>query len=140
MFIKHNYSHPLLRKFLSRHEPQNVRPVRAGSARMRQYLSVWRRQPEAARVIRECQRVDEENAFKAIDGSAVYTLVDLHELLRRLETEHYEHHTGGTCNDFSCWLRDVWNEEIAAELISRAAAQAEAAAILERLCRRRGEL
>ncbi|MEX1027572.1 MAG: hypothetical protein WD049_06130 [Candidatus Paceibacterota bacterium] len=142
MFIKHNSYHPLLRFFEKRQAPQNTRPMRAGSERLRRYLSSWREASAATSgsIAKESQPLDEERAFRAVDGTVLYTLVDLHSLLARMEEEHYTHHALGECNDFSCWLRDVWGEEIAADLVLRSRARSEAQAVVERLCRRRGEL
>ncbi|MEX0930139.1 MAG: hypothetical protein WDZ79_00510 [Candidatus Paceibacterota bacterium] len=144
MFIKHNYSHPLLRFLEKSRIPDDTRPMRAGSARMRRYLSAWSEAcdvvPESVSTEIELCAVDSERAFRAADGSEFYTLLDMYTALQRMEEEHYNHHALGESNDFACWLRDVWEEEIAADLIARASAREEATAVVERLLRRRGEL
>ncbi len=112
----------------------------AGRHRMARYLGRWGqpRRPAAGRSDQNRSAAPEARAFILSDGRQLRSLEELRVALSELDESQFNFHAReGGGNDFARWLREVWREELAAELLERAQERREMERVLERLCRRR---
>ena len=64
--------------------------------------------------------------FKTIDGSDIKNLFELANDLERMSDDTYYFHVNGQRNDFSNWIRDIFNEHKLADDISKTGNRLEA--------------
>jgi hypothetical protein len=65
------------------------------------------------------KNVKPEFYFKLIDGSEIKNLLELADALDRMTDDVFYYHVNEQRNDFSNWVRDVFNEKDLAESIEK---------------------
>lgn len=76
-----------------------------------------KRKPKQATKKTSISKKKTNNQFYLIDGRALNSLLDLADAFDEMSNDVFAHHVNSERNDFSAWIKDVFNEIELAETL-----------------------
>jgi len=66
------------------------------------------------------KKINDEHCFIMITGHKIKNVKELAEILENVDDEHFNHHVTEDKNDFSNWVRDIFEEHTLADQLKKA--------------------